>query len=117
MVRQFNQAEMKKIRRGQRKYKEELSKFCESVVEEFNKNNTYLEVFADRHCNYCYGKGQLNFSHPSKGVYSLPCDCSIKNKAKTLYLEAKKVVPVWEVENDGVVTKVYAKSLKEIVNG
>jgi hypothetical protein len=108
--RSFSSQELKKIRRGQRKFADEIQKLRESVDCSDVKSPTWL-AFANKNCKNCWGRGILEFNHPKRGEYHSPCGCSIHAKAKAT--GEFKNRPVWVVTRNGVEEKVYAPSKYE----
>lgn len=107
---------LKKIRRGQRKYQEQLADLIKSV-DTSDAQDPKWRAYADYDCQTCHGRGKLNMTWPVSGhptikvkKYQVPCDCSVKNLAKDSD-EFRKPKPAWTVIRGNKKEEVYVQKI------
>ncbi len=108
-LRKFSKDDLKKIRRGQHKYQDEILKLCDSLLSRTKVDEAVWMAYSKYRCKWCKGLGLVEISHPKFRTQKVPCQCSVRNRVKDEC--PPKKTPVWTVIRNGVEEPVYARKL------
>lgn len=99
----------KKMRKALKQFAQDSFEIAKEVLEEIESSSDkyHWQIYANKDCNTCYGRGVNEISHPQQQINRVvPCDCALRNRKKQETFESK---PLCGVDN-GKKTLFYQKT-------